>query len=445
MASFEQTDRVERSVLGGALRYGEVMADLIDVLRQEDFRQDGHRSIWSAMVALFDAGKPVDAASVAEVLTQRGQLDNAGGYAYLAKLLDETPTGAQAVYHARIVREHSILRQLAAAGAQITHDAENPADSAEATLESAERLIFSIAEQGVGSQAHSLADTLTETCARIDSRAREGRVFSGLGTGFEDLDELTAGLQPSELIILAARPSIGKTALALAIAKNAALVARLPVFFVSLEQSRTELGERLLCAEAGVDAQRLRKGRCTPADMDHLSGALGQLRGGLLWIDDSPRQNMLRIAAVARRHKRKHDIALVVIDYLQLIEPDNRKEPRHEQVAGISRRLKGLARDLAIPVLALAQLNRNAEERAGGRPRLADLRESGSLEADADTVLLMHRPDVADHANGTGDLVEVIVAKQRNGPVGDVRLRFDRSKLRFNSDTAPDVFAGAGS
>ena len=305
-------------------------------------------------------------------------------------------------------------------------------------LATAERLILDIAQRGMTGQTYTLEDALSEAYARIDERHQgEQLSISGLSTGYADLDEITAGLQKSELIIVAARPSVGKTAFALNLIRNITVEGGHSVFFVSLEQSRIELAERLLCAQARVDSHRLRKGTLTSEDMEKLIEAGGVLKNARLFIDDSPGQGMLRIAAnarrLARRNKKskKSELGLVVIDYLQLIEPDNRRDPRQEQVAQISRRLKFLARELEIPVIALAQVNRASEDRQDHRPRLADLRESGSIEQDADTVMLLHRPDRYEPGQHEG-MIEVIIGKQRNGPTGEVTLAYLKQYMRLS-------------
>ncbi len=289
-------------------------------------------------------------------------------------------------YYAHIVRDKAMVRGLINAGNEILASAYKQTMPADQLIETAERRILEIAEKGIASELTTLEQAIAATYDRIDKRTTGAAMaFSGLSTGFTDLNELTAGLQPSELVIIAARPSVGKTSFSLALARNVAVDEREPVFFVSLEQSSMELAERLLCSQARVDSHRLRKGNLSADDMEKLIEAGGILRNAKLFIDDTPGQGMLRIAANARRLKAKQKIKLVVIDYLQLIEPENRRDPRQEQVAQISRRLKFLARELEIPVAALAQVNRSSEDRQDHRPRLSDLRESGSIEQDADT------------------------------------------------------------
>lgn len=425
-ATRDNTDRAERAVLGSLLRDNAATGDVACILKAEDFRADGHQRIFRAVLALYEAGKPADLEHVADRLKERGEVADAGGYAYLAELWSREPTGALAEHYAGLVREASLFRQLLRAGETIADSAARPADTAEKTLEAAERAIFGIAQGGIRGDALPVADMVGDAYDRLDTRCQHRGKHDGPVTGFADLDAYLAGLRPSELIVVGARPSVGKTAIAAAIARHVATVQGYPVLFVSLEQSRSELVDRLIVSESAVAGQRFRKGMLNPDERVRVSTAGKRFReSAALLIDDTPSQSVLRIASVARRLKVRAGVRLVIIDYLQLVDPDSRKEARHEQVSGISRRLKLLARELALPVLALAQLNRASEDRPGRRPRLADLRESGGIEADADTVILLHRPDDVE------GVLEVEVAKQRNGPTGHLKLATDRETMRF--------------
>jgi replicative DNA helicase len=362
-----------------------VIGDVILIIHKEDFYADAHQKIFETIVALNDkGGQPVDLIILHEALKQREYLEDAGGSPYLAELWDSVPSSANVEYYAHIVREKALVRNLIRAGNEILGDAYKQVMPADEMVAAAEKLILEVAQKGVTGNLYTLDEAIAETYDRIDKRTSGNSelAFSGLSTGFADLNEITAGLQRSELIIIAARPSVGKTAFSLSLTRNIIVGEKQPVFFVSLEQSRLELAERMLCSQARVDSHRLRKGTLTGEDMEKLIDAGGILRAAKLFIDDTPSQGMLRIAANARRLKRQHDIKLVIIDYLQLIEPDNRRDPRQEQVAQISRRLKFLARELEIPVIALAQVNRSSEDRQDHRPRLSDLRESGCLTGD---------------------------------------------------------------
>jgi replicative DNA helicase len=435
-----QSREAERCVLGSMLRDNGVIGDVLQIIRAENFYLDAHQKVFQAIISLYDRGHPVDLVMLAEVLRDQKTLDDIGGYPYLAELWDVAPTAANAEYYARIVRDKAIVRSLIHAGTEILRDSYDQAMPADELLEGAERKILDIAEMGVTGQTVTLQDAIKEAYDRIDSRAERGhQSISGLATGYIDLDDKTAGLQNSELIILAARPSVGKTAMALNLVRFIAVEENHPVFFVSLEQSRIELAERLLCCQARVDSHKLRKGHLNSEEMQKLIEAGERLRQAKLFIDDTPGQGMLRIAANARRLKVRHQIRLVVVDYLQLIDPDNRRDSRQEQVASISRRLKFLARELQIPVVSLAQVNRSSEDRQDHKPRLADLRESGSIEQDADTVMLLHRPEMYEPGQHEGT-VEVIIAKQRNGPTGEVTLTYLKQFMRFESFAPQEPF-----
>jgi replicative DNA helicase len=428
-----QSRDAERCVLGSMLRDNGVVGDILQIIHGENFYADAHQKIFQGMITLYDKGHPIDLIMLADLLKDLKQLEDIGGYGYLAELWDVAPTAANAEYYAKIVRDKAIVRSLIHAGTEILRDSYEQAQPADELLEGAERKILDIAQMGITGQTVTLQEALREAYDRIDTRSQRDQLsVSGLATGYIDLDDKTAGLQNSELIILAARPSVGKTAFALNIVRHVAVEERQPVFFVSLEQSRIELAERLLCCQARVDSHKLRKGHLGSDDMHKLIEAGETLRAAKLFIDDSPGQGMLRIAANARRLKLRHDIKMVAIDYLQLIEPDNRRDSRQEQVAHISRRLKFLARELQIPVLALAQVNRGSEDRQDHKPRLADLRESGSIEQDADTVMLMHRPEMYEPGQHEG-VVEVLIAKQRNGPTGEITLAFLKQYMRFEN------------
>ncbi len=427
-----QNLEAERSVLGSILRDNAVFDDVVQILRTANFYTDAHQKIFDACQKLRDRGDPIDLVTLAEYLKEQKQIEDIGGYAYLTVLWDAAPTAANAVYYARIVRDKGLVRNLIHASTEILRDAYDQAAPANEMLESAERKIFDIAQMGVTGQYISLKDALDEAYRRIDMRAHRGPTsVSGVPTGYVDLDEKTAGLQNSELIIIAARPSVGKTALGLNLARNMIVQEQKTVFFVSLEQSRIELVERLLCSQGKVDSFHLRKGHLDAGAMSRLIEAGDQLSQGKLFIDDSPAQGLLRIAANARRLKMRHGLDIVFIDYLQLIEPDNKRDSRQEQVAAVSRRLKFLAKELEIPVVALAQVNRSSEDRQDHKPRLSDLRESGSIEQDADTVMLLHRPDA--EPGQQGETIDVIIAKQRNGPTDTVTLTFLKPFMRFEN------------
>jgi replicative DNA helicase len=432
----------ECSVLGSMLRDNDMVDDVVQIVHESHFYTDAHQKIYRGIITLHNNRHPVDLVTLAEWLKEQKFIEDAGGYAYLAELWDAAPTAANAEYYARIVRDKGLVRQLIHTTTEILRDAYNQAVPADEMLGQAERQVFDIAQRGVVGQHVTLETAMREAFDRLDKRAEHGRPISGLPTGYLDLDEKTAGFQNSELVIVAARPSVGKTSFALNIVRNMVVDHKISTLFVSLEQSRIELAERLLCCQARVDSHRVRKGTLSSDDIEQLMRASGDLNQAMLYIDDTPAQGMLRIAANARRLVRK-GIKAVFIDYLQLIEPDNRRESRQEQVANISRRLKFLARELSIPVIALAQVNRSSEDRQDHRPRLADLRESGSIEQDADTVLMLHRPEMHEPGQHEG-VIEVIVAKQRNGPTGEVTLTFLKQFMRFENFAVEAPFGYGG-
>jgi replicative DNA helicase len=424
----------ERSLLSSMLRDNLIINDVVHLVKADHFYVYGHQKLYEAITSLNDDdGKPADIVTVAEWLTQAKLMDDVGGHTYLAELWDAAPSAAHYRQYAEIIRQKAIVRNLIHACTELQREAHDQAQPASELLDSAERRILEIAELGITGDTVTLHDAIREAWDRLDARKNKGEhEFSGIPTGYLDLDNLTAGFQNSELIVLAARPSVGKTAFALNIARHVVVEEGHPVLFVSLEQARVELAERLLCCQARVDSHRLRRGHLSTEDMSKIMEAGDTLSRGQLFIDDTPGQSMLRIAANARRLKKRHDLRLVIIDYLQLIDPDDRRESRQEQVAGISRRLKFLARELKVPVVALAQVNRSSEDRQDHRPRLSDLRESGAIEQDADTVMMLHRPDYHEPGQHEG-LIEVIVAKQRNGPTGDVSLMYVKQFMRFEN------------
>ncbi|OWK45351.1 replicative DNA helicase [Fimbriiglobus ruber] len=444
-----QSREAERGLLGSVLRDNEVISEILQIIRPDNFYFDAHQKIFQVIIDLYQDGKPVDLVILHETLKSRKQLEDAGGVPYLADLWEAAPTAANAEYYARIIRDKALVRNLIHTSTELLRDAYDGTTSADELLGQAERKILEIAEKGTTGETHTLEKTIREAFDRIDKRAGTAHLaISGIGTGYVDLDNITAGLQNNELIIIAARPSVGKTAFALNVVRHVIVEERLPVFFVSLEQSRVELAERLLCCQARVDSHKLRKGHLNSDDMQKLLNAGEQLTGNArdgkvkLFIDDTPGQSMLRISANARRLKLRHDLRLVVIDYLQLIEPENRRDPRQEQVAQISRRLKFLARELSIPVIALAQVNRASEDRQDHKPRLADLRESGSIEQDADTCMMLHRPGKFDGAQ-EDNILEIIIAKQRNGPTGDITLTYLKQYMRYENYAADAGFVGS--
>lgn len=438
-------DAAERRLLGGLLRDPDQIGDTAVLLREDHLRHDAHRTLWRILLALWEARRPVDLPTVyGEILTLApGEVGTEGRDAkYLAELWELDPTGGNVRFNLRKVLDASLFRKLALVGEEISQLAAQRPGPADQVLEQAERLLFALSDLGSEGQTILLRDAVDITLDRIDARvaARSERGDNpGVPSGIRVLDELTSGWQGGELVVVAARPSVGKTALSLTFARAAA-EANHGVFYASLEQSAPELAERLLVAESGIEADHLRRGILVDGATDRLLAARDVISPLSIVFDPAPRQSLRRVTANARRLRSRGRLGLVLVDYLQLIDPESRKEPQHEQLSHISRGLKGLARELGVPVIALAQLNREVEAANGQRPKLSHLRGSGSIEQDADCVILLHRPPEFPHH------LELLLAKQRNGPIGEITVRFDRARMRFESletPASPDASAFA--
>ncbi len=425
----------ERGVLGSVLLDNDVLHEVVPTLKVDDFYRDAHQVIYRAIRELYDQGKAIDAITLADELTRRGEYDQIGGDDALGELLAGVPHSANARYYAGIVRQKAIVRELIDAAGKILRDGYSNEFTAEQLLETAEQKIFGIAEDQAAGATVEIRDVVTEAMDRIALRSEARHPITGVGTGLYELDDITSGFQGSQLVILAARPSMGKTAIALNICEHVAVDLKKAVLVVSLEMGQLELAERLLCSRARVDGHKLRTGQnLGTREMALLGKGYEELRAAPIFIDDTPARTMLQITANARRLKLRHQIGLVMIDYIQLIDGEHGegRENRQEQIAKISRRLKGLARELDIPVIALSQLNRAVENREDRRPRMADLRESGAIEQDADLVLLLHRPEYYDPNDQPG-VAELIIAKNRNGATGSVKLAFLKNFMRFDN------------
>jgi replicative DNA helicase len=425
----------ERSVLGSILLLPDCCDDVAMVVRPEDFYDESHQKLYTHLREMHDAGKRIDITLLVERLKAVGDYESLGGGAFLAEIMNSVATAAHAAQYAAVVRDKATLRAMIYASTEILRDAYDGAEEPRELLATAEQKIFTILERRGGGDYANIRDILNDAMARIDARMKHEHSIGGIETGFSDFDTLSGGLHDGELIILAARPSMGKTALALNIAEYVTMQCQTPVLFVSLEMSSVELADRMLCSVAEVNGQRLRNGTISNEDRRRLVEKAAEMSAAPLFVDDSPSRTIVEIAAAARRLKRRDGLALLIIDYLQLIEPDNPKDPRQEQVAKIARRLKGLARELKVPVLCLAQLNRQAEVSKDTKPRLSHLRESGAIEQDADVVMFVHREEYyqtndEDRARVAGQ-AEVIIAKQRNGPIGDVKLLWRKDFTRF--------------
>ncbi|MFM7250971.1 MAG: replicative DNA helicase [Planctomycetaceae bacterium] len=425
----------ERGVLGSIFLKPDVCDDISLVIRPADFADESHQILFHHILELHETAKRIDTTIVLDRLRSKGDLERIGGAAAIAEIIEAVPHAAHAIHYAHIVRDKAVLRALVDVGTDILRDAYDSADEPREVLSRAESKLFGILEERGSADATPIQPVLDRVLERMDARMRQEHALGGVETGFTDLDALCGGLHNSELVILAARPSMGKTALAMNIAEHVSIANRQPVLFVSLEMAATELADRLLCSLAGVNGQRLRNGTISKQDRRRLVEKAGEISSAPLHIDDTPGRTLTEIAAVARRMKRRGGLSLVVIDYLQLIEPDNPRDPRQEQVARIARRLKMMSRELDIPVLCLAQLNRQAEASKDNRPRLSHLRESGAIEQDADLVMFVHREEYYRTSDEERVPVkgqaEIIVAKQRNGPIGEAKLLWQHDFTRF--------------
>jgi replicative DNA helicase len=433
----------ERSILGAVLLDNHSLNAAVEKLRSEDFFLPQHRQIFQRMIQLAEHQQPIDVVTLMDDLARRGELDSAGGVAYLSQLADGLPRATNVEHYARIVKEKSVLRNLAYSAAAIQEQALAAGDDADVILDRAESTIFQIAEDRVRAGLIGVKELVRDNFERLERIFSEGRRITGLATGYPGLDNETAGLQPSELVILAARPSMGKTALALNIAENVAVRNREPVAVFSLEMSKESLLLRMLASEARVDAHKFRTGHMGRDDWNKITRALTSLGDAPLWIDDSASSTVLEMGAKARRLKRDRGLSLMIVDYLQLVVPTNtgRGTNRQEEVSSISRALKGLAKELKVPVVVLSQLTR-APEREERKPQLSDLRESGAIEQDADVVLFINRPNFykTDLPEEDRAKAELIIAKQRNGPTGNLNFVFLARHTRFE-EAAPDAWS----
>jgi replicative DNA helicase len=431
----------EVSVLGGMLIDRDAVVRAIEQITDAMFFREAHRRIFRTVVRLFERGDVADVITVSEELKKTGELESVGGLDYLAELVDAVPTAANITYHARIVREKALLRRLIDASSQTIRDVYDQGErEVEEILDHAEARIFQIAQSHDREGFVWIKEILWPTFEHIERLQASTTGITGVPTGFPDLDRLTTGLQKGDLVIVAARPSMGKTSWVMNVAQNAAIEHQVPVAIFSLEMSKEQLVQRLLCSEGRVDAQKLRRGKLSSEEYQRLAAAAGHLNTAPLWIDDSPGITVLEMRAKARRLKSETDLGMLVIDYMQLMSSSGKFENRVQEVSQISRGLKALARELNIPVIALSQLSRAPEQRTDRRPQLSDLRESGSLEQDSDVVMFLYRPEyylgpVDANGNSIEGQADLIIAKQRNGPTGTVPLFFHKAYTRFESVT----------
>jgi replicative DNA helicase len=427
-----QSIEAEQAVLGAVFLDPSALTLASEILIPEDFYRAAHQKIFHAMLRVADKGEPVDLVTVTAELADTQQLEEVGGVSYLSELADSVPTAANVEYYARIVEEKSVLRRLIRTASSIAQDGYTREDEVDVLLDEAERKIMEISQRKHSGTFKNIKDVLVQTYDNIEMlHNRKGEV-TGIPTGFTELDRMTSGFQRSDFIIVAARPSVGKTAFALNIAQNVATKTNENVAIFSLEMSAQQLVMRMLCAEGNINAQNLRTGKLTPEDWGKLTMAMGSLSNAGIYIDDTPSIRVSDIRAKCRRLKQESGLGMIVIDYLQLIQGSGRnRENRQQEVSEISRSLKALARELEVPVIALSQLSRSVEQRQDKRPMMSDIRESGSIEQDADIVAFLYRDDYYNKDSENKNIIEIIIAKQRNGPVGTVQLAFIKEYNKF--------------
>jgi len=435
----------EESIISAILIDNNILLDVIEILAPEDFYRTAHQKIYAAITDLFDITEPIDLVTLANKLKEKGQLEEIGSASYLAHLVDTVPLAVNAQHYAKIVHDKASLRRLIEKANAIVKRCFEERGNADNIIDFAESAVFEISEKKSQQAFYPISKLILGNIETLEENQGNRRLVTGVPTGFSHLDNLTSGLQNSDLIILAARPSMGKTALALNIARNAAVDANIPVAIFSLEMSKEQLSLRMLCSEARIDSSRLRGGFFSMEDWHRLTDAAGILSETPIYIDDSPSLTAMEIRAKSRRLKMDKNIGLIVIDYLQLMQGRASAERRDLEISEISRSLKALAKELELPVLALSQLNRMLEQRTDKRPRLSDLRESGALEQDADVVAFIYRDEVynKEEDNPRRGMAEILLSKQRNGPTGDVNLTFLNSFTRFENLASEEVVAGS--
>ena len=436
----------EQSLLGGLMIDGAAWDKVADLVIAEDFYRKDHRLIFAAIADLVEAGQPCDVVTVSEYLDKRAKLDAAGGLEYLATLANETPGAANVRAYALILRERSMLRSLIDAGNRISGNAYSTGGrSATELVDEAEQLVFEIADRGARGRVgfRSLKQILPETVDRIDLLHQRGGDITGIATGYTEFDKMTAGLQPGELIVIAGRPSMGKTTLAINIAENAAIGGRVPTAIFSMEMPSQQLAFRMISSLGRVDQAHLRTGRFPDEDWSRINTAVQLMSEAPIYIDDSPALSPTEVRARARRLKREHGLGLIVLDYLQLMQVPGTTENRATEISEISRSMKVLAKELQVPIIALSQLNRSVEQRTDKRPVMSDLRESGAIEQDADLIVFIYRDEVYNQDSPRKGIADITIAKQRNGPVGDFPLTFVGRYTKFEN-FAPDAYGAEG-
>ncbi len=421
-------EEAEQAVLGAILIDKDAIISVSQLISPENFYEEKHREIYSAMVSLYEERKPIDLLTLTDILKKRKMHDKVGGSAYLSSLTNVVPTAANSEYYAGIIREKYIRRSLIQISSEITEGAFAEDKEANEILSGSEQQIFKISQEHIKQGFIHIKETLAESFDRLEELQKTGAGLRGVETGFTDIDNLLSGLQASNLIILAARPGQGKTAFVINIAQHVGIVNKLPVGVFSLEMSKEELVDRLLVSQSDIDAWKLKTGRLAESDYDKLSVAMGQLAEAPIFIDDTPGLSVPEMRTKARRLQSEHNLKLLIVDYLQLANPGKKFENRVNEVSYISQSLKNMARELKIPVIGVSQLSRAVEQRGGGKPQLADLRESGAIEQDADVVMFLYS---GDEEFTSQRIVNVLVAKHRNGPVGEKELLFRGDRIRF--------------
>ena len=438
-----QNIEAEQSVLGSMIIEKDAAYQALELLREDDFYRTAHQKIFFAISSLSDKGEPVDLITLSEVLNGQGVLEEIGGSSYLTSLVNMVPTAANINYYARIIKDKALLRRLITTSTEIVRKSYEVPDNIDEFVDEAERRIFDVARNTSDRGFVQLKDILSTAFDSIEKLSVRKEGVTGLSTGFLEFDKMTAGFQKSDLIIIAARPSMGKTTLGLNIAQYISVNLKRPVGFYSLEMSKDQLAQRLLCSQAAIDSQRLRTGHLKKEDWPRLAAALGPLSEAELYIDDSPSLSVMELRAKARRLKAEKGLDAIFVDYLQLMRGHGKSENRQQELSDISRSLKALAKELETPVIALSQLSRAVEKRTDRRPILSDLMESGGIEANADLVVFIYRDDYYDKNSEKKNIAEIIVSKQRSGPTGDFELYFMEHFIKFGniSNESSDVYS----
>ncbi len=431
-----QNLEAEQSVLGGILLDNLALNTVLELLETSDFYSEAHRKIFSSIIELSNRNEPCDLITLSNILKDQKRIEQVGGTAYLASLVDNVPSAVNIAYYAKIIKEKSILRRLIGTATEILNKSYDAGMDIDSVLDEAEHAIFEISENKIRPSFYPIRDIIKDSFKTIERLYAKKELVTGVATGFDKIDDITSGLQRSDLIIIAGRPSMGKTAFALNIAQYAALEMGVPVAIFSLEMAKEQLATRMLAAEARVDSQRLRKGFLGETDWPKLTTAAGRLSEAPIYIDDTPAITAIEMKAKSRRLKAENGLGLIILDYLQLMRGSSSyRDSREQEISEISRSLKALAKELSVPVIALSQLNRKVEDRTSRRPQMADLRESGAIEQDADLIAFIYRDEVYNRSDDNPEkgIAEIIIGKQRNGPTGMVKLAFQEKYTRFEN------------